>query len=181
MGPDWTLAWRTRDTQDMPWQTYALSQCFELFDASVHSLNMATSYISLVLKYFTVDVACAMCMRACIVFYKELMYILVSCSFDDVTSGIGIGITIAVADSIGYRAPTWYRSNPNANWDQSTAFDAITLQQDIIYNKQGNRRLHFAPAVHSRHPFLPIGNAAYLQHAGRGPSHGHGQHTQKIW
>jgi len=76
---------------------------------------MATSYISLVLKYFTVDVACAMCMRACIVFYKELMYILVSCSFDDVTSGIGIGITIAVADSIGYRAPTWYRSNPNAN------------------------------------------------------------------
>jgi len=107
------------------------------------------------------------------------MYILVRCSFDDVTSGIGIGIAIAVADSIGYRAPTWYQSHPNANWDQSTAFDVITLQQDIIYIKQGNRRLHFAPAVHSRHPFLPIGNAAYLQHAGRGPSHGHEQHTQK--
>jgi len=56
-------------------------------------------------------------MHACIVFYKELMYILVSCSFDDVTSGIGIGIgiAIAVADSIGYRVPTWYQSNPNAD------------------------------------------------------------------
>jgi len=38
------------------------------------------------------------------------MYVLVSCSFDDVTSGIGIGI--AVASSIGYRAPTQYWSNP---------------------------------------------------------------------
>jgi len=37
------------------------------------------------------------------------MYILVSCSFDDVTSGISIGI--AVADGIRYRAPTWYPSN----------------------------------------------------------------------
>ena len=26
--------------------------------------------------------------------------------------GISIGIGTAVADSIGYRAPAWYRSNP---------------------------------------------------------------------
>ena len=45
---------------------------------------------------------------------------------------------------------------------------------------QGNRRLHFARAVHSRHPFLPTGDAVYRQHAGRGPSHGHRQHAQKF-
>jgi len=39
------------------------------------------------------------------------MYVLMSCSFDNITSGIDIGI--AVADSMGYRAPTWYRSNPS--------------------------------------------------------------------
>jgi len=46
--------------------------------------------------------------------------------------------------------------------------------------KQGNRRLHFARALHSRHPFPPIGDAAYLQHAGEGSSHRHRQHAQKI-
>jgi len=30
----------------------------------------------------------------------------------DVISSIGIGIGTAAADSIGYRAPAWYRSNP---------------------------------------------------------------------
>ena len=44
--------------------------------------------------------------------------------------------------------------------------------------KQGNRKLHFARAVHSRHPLPPIGDAAYRQHAGGGPSHGHRQHAQ---
>jgi len=29
-------------------------------------------------------------------------------------------------------------------------------------------------------PFLPIGDAAYHQHAGGGPSHGHRQHAQKF-
>jgi len=29
-----------------------------------------------------------------------------------ISIGIGIGIGIAAADSIGYRAPAWYRSNP---------------------------------------------------------------------
>jgi len=45
---------------------------------------------------------------------------------------------------------------------------------------QGNRILHFALAVHSRHPFRPIGDAVYRQHARRGPSHGHRQHAQKF-
>jgi len=31
----------------------------------------------------------------------------------DVASGIGIGIGAAAADSIGYRAPARYRSNPS--------------------------------------------------------------------
>jgi len=30
-------------------------------------------------------------------------------------------------------------------------------------------------------PFPPTGDAAYHQRAGGGPSHGHGQHAQKIW
>ena len=47
-------------------------------------------------------------MRAFSFFYNETMCTLVSCSFDDVTSGISIGI--AVVDSIGYREPTWYWS-----------------------------------------------------------------------
>jgi len=29
-------------------------------------------------------------------------------------------------------------------------------------------------------PFPPIGDAAYRQHAGKGPSHGHEQHAQKL-
>jgi len=41
--------------------------------------------------------------------------------------------------------------------------------------KQDNRRLHFARAVH---PFPPIGDAAYRQHAERGPSPGHTQQAQ---
>jgi len=32
--------------------------------------------------------------------------------------------------------------------------------------------------VHSRHPFLPIGDAAYRQHGGGGPSRGHRQQAQ---
>jgi len=47
-------------------------------------------------------------------------------------------------------------------------------------DKQRNRRLHFARTVHSRHPFPPIGDAAYRQDAGEGPSHGHGQHAHKL-
>jgi len=47
--------------------------------------------------------------------------------------------------------------------------------------KQGKRRLHFARAVHSRYPFPAIGDAAYRQRAGGGPSHGHRQRAQKIW
>jgi len=31
----------------------------------------------------------------------------------DVISGMGIGIGTDAADSIRYRAPAWYRSNPN--------------------------------------------------------------------
>jgi len=46
--------------------------------------------------------------------------------------------------------------------------------------EQGNRRFHFARAMHSHHPFPPIGDAAYRQHAGGGPSHGHRQHAQKF-
>jgi len=34
--------------------------------------------------------------------------------------------------------------------------------------EQGNRRLHFARAAHSCHPFLLRGDAAYHQHAGGG-------------
>jgi len=37
-----------------------------------------------------------------------------------------------------------------------------------------------ACAVHSRHRFPPIGDAAYHQHAGGGPSHRHTQHAHKL-
>ena len=47
--------------------------------------------------------------------------------------------------------------------------------------QQDNRRLHFARAVHCCHPFPPIGDAAYRQRAGGGPSRGHRQHAQRIW
>jgi len=33
----------------------------------------------------------------------------------DVISSIGIGIRAAAADSVGYRVPAWYRSNPTGN------------------------------------------------------------------
>jgi len=46
--------------------------------------------------------------------------------------------------------------------------------------KQGNRRLHFARAVHSRHPFSPFGDAVYRQHAGGGPSHRYRQQSVKF-
>jgi len=46
-----------------------------------------------------------------LVFYNKIMCILVSCSFDDVTSGISICFGIAVTDSVSYRVPIWYRSN----------------------------------------------------------------------
>jgi len=45
--------------------------------------------------------------------------------------------------------------------------------------KQCNRRLHFSRAMHSRHPYPPIGDAAHRQNTG-GPSHGHRQHAQKF-
>jgi len=35
-------------------------------------------------------------------------------------------------------------------------------------------------AVHSRHSLPPTGDAAYRQHAGGGPSHGHRQHARKF-
>jgi len=44
--------------------------------------------------------------------------------------------------------------------------------------EQSNRRLHFALTMHSRHPISA--DVAYRQHAGGGPSHGYGQHAQKI-
>ena len=48
------------------------------------------------------------------------------------------------------------------------------------FKNNTNRRLHFAHAVHSRHPFSPLGDAAYRQCAGGGPDHGHRQHPQKL-
>ena len=51
-------------------------------------------------------------------------------------------------------------------------------QQGI--SQQGNRRLHFARAVHPVTPFSPIGDAACRQHAGGGPSHGHRQHVPEA-
>jgi len=58
-----------------------------------------------------------------------------------------------------------------------STFKTILLNYGI---KQGNHRLHFACALHSRHPFPPIGDAAYRQHAAGGLSHEHRQHAQKI-
>ena len=37
----------------------------------------------------------------------------------DVISSIGIGIGTAAADSIGYRALEWYRSNPSDIWQEN--------------------------------------------------------------
>jgi len=47
-------------------------------------------------------------------------------------------------------------------------------------HQQGNRRLHFTCAMHSHHPFPPIGDAAYHQRARRGPSHGIGNIHKKL-
>jgi len=49
-----------------------------------------------------------------------------------------------------------------------------------MQSQQGNHKLHFARTVDSCHPFPEMGDAAYHQRA-EGPSHGHRQHTQKIW
>jgi len=46
--------------------------------------------------------------------------------------------------------------------------------------KQDNRRLHFVPRCALPSPFLSIGDAAYHQRAGGGPSHGRRQHVQKF-
>ena len=53
----------------------------------------------------------------------------------DVISGIGIGI--AVADSIGYRAPARYRSNPNYNteWSRKIAQSLMHHNFAIVRNK----------------------------------------------
>ena len=63
-------------------------------------------------------------------------------------------------------------------------FESFHLRMVYVRKKaqvtQVNRRSHFARAVHSRHPFPPIGDAAYCQHAEGGPSHGHRQHAQKF-
>ena len=50
----------------------------------------------------------------------------------------------------------------------------------ILHRATINKAIHFARAVHSCHPFPPIGDAAYRQHATGGPSHGHRQHAQKL-
>jgi len=38
-----------------------------------------------------------------------------------------------------------------------------------------------ALSMEKKNPFPPIGDAAYRQCAGAGPSRGHGQHAQQIW
>jgi len=45
--------------------------------------------------------------------------------------------------------------------------------------EQGNRR-YFTPLYTPVTPLRPIGDTAYRQRAGGGPSHGHRQHAQKI-
>jgi len=54
----------------------------------------------------------------------------------DVISGIGISIGIAAADSIGYWAPAWYRSNPSCKF--RTAGSVLTLNgvRDVRYIPQ---------------------------------------------
>jgi len=48
-------------------------------------------------------------------------------------------------------------------------------------SKQGNRIDYTSPALCIPvTPFAPIGDAAYHQHAGGGPRHGHRQHAQKL-
>ena len=59
------------------------------------------------------------------------------------------------------------------------AGDSVAMSS-MTHPQHGNRRLHFSCAVHSRHPFPPIGDAAYRQHPGEGPSHGHRQNAPKI-
>ena len=83
---------------------------------------------------------------------------------------------------------------PSATRYSFLSFTCVTLFSNDVVNilkiyqtrhvskgKQGNRRLHITHAVHSRHPFPLIGDVAYRQHAGGGPSHGHRQHTYRIW
>jgi len=60
------------------------------------------------------------------------------------------------------------------------AVDAV-LYEICCKIKQGNHRLHFTRAVHPVTLFPLTGDAAYRQHVGGGPSHGHRQHAQKMW
>ena len=41
------------------------------------------------------------------------LYLAQNCIFSTKNVQLGIGIGIAAADSIGYRAPAWYQSNPS--------------------------------------------------------------------
>jgi len=54
------------------------------------------------------------------------------------------------------------------------------LYDKIAYVKQGNRGLHFAALCTPVTPFSPIGDAAYRQHTGGGPSYGHKQHAREV-
>jgi len=56
----------------------------------------------------------------------------------------------------------------------------LNHQQTNGLSKQGNGRSHFVRVVHSRYPFPAIGDEAYRQRTGGGPSHGHRQHAQKF-
>jgi len=67
------------------------------------------------------------CGDAVQLFYKEVMCILVSCSFDGGT---------VVANSIGYWTPTWYRSNPSAQaWHVNTNHKVLPVT-DMCIQKQ---------------------------------------------
>jgi len=70
-------------------------------------------------------------------------------------------------------------------WASRKTLSVLSSTSQVFKGKsQVNTRqsytLHFTRAVHSRHPFPPIGDAAYRQRAGGGPSHGHRQHAQKF-
>ena len=54
----------------------------------------------------------------------------------DIISSIGIDIGTAAADSIGYRAPAWYRSNPttHAQFGNCAAQFAKCADRQIVRN-----------------------------------------------
>ena len=73
----------------------------ECTSAYCHSMcqSIHLKFSLFVWEYFTVGVA-----YACIYFfYKEMMCIVVSCSFDDITLGISISISVVVTDTIRYQ------------------------------------------------------------------------------